>query len=58
MYGNKGKNRLVLEVGALRGLFTAGVIDVWMENGIVFDGLVGISVGACFGCNVIDLRYG
>jgi predicted patatin/cPLA2 family phospholipase len=42
---------LVLEGGALRGLFTAGVIDVWMENGIDFDGLVGVSAGACFGCN-------
>ncbi|MBR2283804.1 MAG: patatin family protein [Ruminococcus sp.] len=45
------KNGLVLEGGALRGLFTAGVIDVLMENGIDFDGAVGVSAGACFGCN-------
>lgn len=35
----------------MRGLFTAGVIDVWMTAGITFDGLVGVSAGACFGCN-------
>lgn len=42
---------LVLEGGAMRGLFTAGVIDVMMENGIDFDGLVGVSAGSSFGCN-------
>lgn len=35
----------------MRGLFTAGVLDVLMENDIVFDGVVGVSAGACFGCN-------
>jgi predicted patatin/cPLA2 family phospholipase len=42
---------LVLEGGALRGLFTAGIIDVMMENGVTPDGLVGVSAGAAFGCN-------
>ena len=42
---------LVLEGGGLRGLFTAGVLDVFMEAGLVFDGAVGVSAGACFGCN-------
>ena len=45
------KKGLILEGGAMRGLFTAGVIDVMMENGIVYDGLVGVSAGAAFGCN-------
>lgn len=45
------RNGLVLEGGALRGLFTAGVLDAWMEAGIAFDGMVGVSAGACFGCN-------
>ena len=45
------KSGLVLEGGAMRGLFTAGVLDAWMEAGIVFDGAVGVSAGACFGCN-------
>lgn len=35
----------------MRGLFTAGVLDVFMEKGVTFDGLIGVSAGACFGCN-------
>ena len=35
----------------MRGLFTAGVLDVLMENRVRFDGLIGVSAGACFGCN-------
>ena len=42
---------LVLEGGAMRGMFTCGVTDVFMENGIDFDGIVGVSAGATFGCN-------
>ena len=45
------KRGLILEGGAMRGLFTAGVMDVLMENGVVFDGAVGVSAGAAFGCN-------
>lgn len=45
------KRGLVLEGGAMRGLFTAGVLDVLMERGVKFDGAVGVSAGACFGCN-------
>ena len=42
---------LVLEGGGMRGLFSAGVMDVMMEHGIRFDGIVGVSAGATFGCN-------
>ena len=45
------KTGLVLEGGAMRGLFTAGVIDVLMENNIKFNGAIGVSAGAAFGCN-------
>jgi len=45
------KKGLVLEGGAMRGMFTAGVMDVLMENKIVFDGAIGVSAGAAFGCN-------
>ena len=45
------RNGLVLEGGAMRGLFSAGVLDVLMENGITFDGVVGVSAGAAFGSN-------
>ena len=45
------KKGLVLEGGGLRALFSAGVTDVMMENQIKFDGLIGVSAGATFGCN-------
>jgi predicted patatin/cPLA2 family phospholipase len=45
------KRGLVLEGGAFRGLFTAGITDVMMEAGIMPDGLIGVSAGAAFGCN-------
>lgn len=45
------KYGLVLEGGAMRGMFTAGVLDVMMENDIKFDGIIGVSAGAVFGCN-------
>ncbi len=45
------KRGLVLEGGGLRGLFTAGVLNVFMEHGVKFDGIIGVSAGACFGCN-------
>ena len=43
------KRGLVLEGGAMRGLWTAGIIDVMMEHDIWPDGLVGVSAG----CNAI-----
>ena len=45
------KRGLVLEGGAMRGLFTTGITDVMMEAGIEPDGLIGVSAGAAFGCN-------
>ena len=45
------KKGLVLEGGGIRGIFSAGVMDVLMEEGIVFDGAIGVSAGAAFGCN-------
>ena len=45
------KTGLVLEGGAMRGMFTAGVLDVMMENEIKLDGAMGVSAGAVFGCN-------
>ena len=45
------KRGFVLEGGGMRCMFTCGVIDVLMEHGVAFDGLVGVSAGAAFGCN-------
>ena len=52
------KRGLVLEGGAMRGLFTAGVMDVFMENNIEFEGCVGVSAGAAFGCNYKSRQIG
>ena len=52
------KKGLVLEGGAMRGLFTAGIIDVMMEAGIEPDGIIGVSAGAAFGCNYKSRQIG
>ena len=49
---------LVMEGGAMREMFTAGVIDVFMENNINFDGAIGVSAGATFGCNLKSKQIG
>lgn len=49
---------LVMEGGAMRGMFTAGVCDVLLENGIDFDGAIGVSAGATFGCNFKSRQTG
>lgn len=52
------KTGLVLEGGAMRGLYTAGVLDVLMENGVTVDGTIGVSAGALFGCNYKSRQIG
>ena len=42
----------------MRGLFTAGIIDVMMEARIEPDGLIGVSAGAAFGCNYKSRQIG
>jgi len=52
------KTGLVLEGGAMRGMFTAGVLDVLMEQNIEVDGVIGVSAGATFGCNYKSKQIG
>lgn len=52
------KTGLVLEGGAMRGMYTAGVLDVFMKNGLTFDGIVGVSAGALFGVNFLSGQMG
>ena len=52
------KKGLILEGGAMRGIFTAGVMDVLMENGVEFDGAIGVSAGAAFGVNYKSRQIG
>ena len=52
------KRGLVLEGGAMRGLWTAGITDVMMEHDIWPDGLIGVSAGASFGCKYKSRQKG
>lgn len=52
------KTGLVLEGGAMRGMFTAGILDVLMEAGVIFDGTIGVSAGAAFGVNYKSRQIG
>ena len=52
------KTGLVLEGGAMRGIYTAGVLDVFLEQGIHFDGVIGVSAGALHGCSFVSGQKG
>ena len=52
------KSVLVLEGGAMRSLFTSGVLDVLMDNNIDIDCTVGVSAGALVGSNYISNQKG
>ena len=49
---------LVLEGGAMRGIYTAGVLDVLMEHDIRLSGVIGVSAGAIHGCNYVSGQRG
>ena len=49
---------LVLEGGAMRGLYTAGVLDAFMDYDIKVDGIMGVSAGALFGVNYPSKQRG
>ena len=53
-----GSTGLVLEGGGLRGIYTAGVLDVLGENGVSFDGVVGVSAGAVHAVSFLAHQYG
>ena len=52
------KTGLVLEGGAMRGLYTAGILDVWIDEGVRVDALFGTSAGAIFGANLFSGQKG
>ncbi len=52
------KTGFVLEGGAMRGMYTAGVLDVLLKNGISADCMVGVSAGALFGVNFLSGQAG
>jgi len=49
---------LVLEGGGLRGVFTSGVLEYFLENHIDFPRVVGVSAGACTGASYISNQIG
>lgn len=49
---------LVLEGGAMRGMFTAGVLDIFLDHHIQIDGVVSVSAGALFGVNLLSKQRG
>lgn len=49
---------LVLEGGGMRGLYTAGVLDAFLDTGIKVDGVIGVSAGALFGVNFVSGQRG
>lgn len=49
---------LVLEGGAMRGMYTAGVLDIFMDNNINIDGIVAVSAGVLFGVNYPSKQRG
>lgn len=52
------KKGLILEGGALRGIYTAGVLDAFLDNNINFDGVVGVSAGAIHGASFLSKQKG
>lgn len=49
---------LVLEGGAMRGMYTAAVLDVFMDNNIKVDGIIAVSAGVLFGVNYLSKQKG
>lgn len=48
------KTGLVLEGGGMRGAFTAGVLDFFLDKDISFDTCMGVSAGACHACSYLS----
>lgn len=49
---------LVLEGGAMRGMYTAGVLDIFLDEKIKVDGIIGVSAGVLFGVNYLSNQRG
>ena len=49
---------LLLEGGSLRGLFTAGVLDTFMENDVYFPAVAGVSAGSLNALNYASHQPG
>lgn len=45
---------LVLEGGGMKGFYTAGVLDLFLDKGIEFSSVYGVSAGACHMCSYLS----
>ena len=52
------KSGLILEGGGMRGIFTIGVLDNFMDRGIRFPYIIGVSAGACNGLSYMSHQRG
>ena len=48
-----GQTSLILEGGGLRGIYTAGVLDCFLENGIDLRNVYAVSAGSCHACSYL-----
>ena len=53
----ENKTALILEGGAMRGIYTAGVLDVLLKNNIHVDAVIGVSAGSIHGCSYVSEQY-
>ncbi|WP_079411587.1 patatin-like phospholipase family protein [Alkalithermobacter paradoxus] len=49
---------LVLQGGGMRGIYTSGVLDFFMEKDLYFPYIIGVSAGACNGCAYVSKQIG
>ena len=54
MPGYETNASLILEGGGMRGLYTAGVLDLFLDEGIYFKKLCAVSAGACHACSYLS----
>ena len=49
---------LILEGGGMRGVYTAGVLDFFLDKNIEFSSCYGVSAGACHACSYLSGQRG
>ncbi len=49
---------LVLEGGGMKGIYTAGALDFFLDKGIEFSSVYGVSAGACHMCSYLSKQRG
>ena len=55
---NMYKAGLVLEGGGMKGIYTAGGLDFFLDKGILFSSCYGVSAGACHLCSYLSGQRG